>query len=175
LSTIADLQARVRVAVEGTPYAVTPAEGGFDVTLDLADAQWWGLLDRAGLQRSIVHEVRLRGAEAFTVTDVERRVDWVAGVPRLAASATLKRGRSLGVGGEKVWALDDDGRISAVVDYRFDAAEGRQLVETAARSLGLAQRRGTEERIGISFAIVGGAGAVVTAVVLVVLLLLGRF
>lgn len=171
----ADLEARVRAAVEGTPYAVTKVEDGFDVTLDLADAQWWGLFDRAGLRRSLSHEVRLRDARTFTVTDVERRVDWVAGVPAASASASLKRGRFIGFGFEKVWALDDDGRISAVVDYRFDASEGRQLVETAAKSMGLIQRRGTEERIAIGFAIVGGVGAVITVVVLLVLLLLGKF
>jgi hypothetical protein len=175
MSTTADLEARVRAAAEGTPYAVTSADGGFDVTLDLADAQWWGLFNRAGLQRSLRHEVRLRDDRTFTVTDVEQRVDWVAGVPTASASASTQRGRIWGGGAEKVWALDDDGHISAVVDYRFDASEGRQLVETAAQSLGLTQRRGTEERVGIGFAIVGGVGALVTVVVLLVLLALGRF
>lgn len=175
MSTTADLEGRVRAAVGGTPYAVTAADGGFDVTLDLADAQWWGILNRAGLKRSIRHEVRLRDEQTFTVTDVERRVDWVAGVPRAAASASVSRGRTWGAGAEKVWALGDDGRISAVVDYRFDASEGRELVETAARSLGLTQRRGTEERIAIGFALVGGVGALLTVVVLLVLLALGKF
>lgn len=175
MSTTADLEGRVRAAAEGTPYAVTSVEGGFDLTLDLADAQWWGLFNRAGLQRSLTHEVRLRDAETFSVTDVERRLDWVAGVPTASASIATKRGRIIGFGAEKVWAIGDDGRIVPVVDYRFDASEGRQLVEAAAQSLGLTQRRGTEERVGIAFAVVGGVGAVLTAVVLVVLALLGKF
>jgi hypothetical protein len=175
MSTTADLEGRVRAAAEGTPYVVTGVDGGFDVTLDLADARWWELFGRAGLKRSLTHEVRLRDADTFTVTDVERRVDWVAGVPTASASASTTRGRTWGGGFEKVWALDDDGRVSPVVDYRFDAAEGRHLVEAAAESLGLTQHRGTEERLGIAFAVVGGVGAVLTAVVLLVLALLGRF
>ena len=171
-----DLETRVRAAAEGTPYAVTGVDGGFEVTLDLADAQWWGLFNRAGLRRSVVHEVRLRDDGSYTVTDVERRLDWVAGVPTASASASVKRGRVVvGSGFEKVWALGDDGRISKVVDYRFDATEGRELVETAAASLGLTQRRGTEEKVALVFAVVAGVGALVTAVVLVVLALLGEF
>jgi hypothetical protein len=174
MSNVADLEGRVRAGAEGTPYVVTSVEGGFDLTVDLADAQWWGLFNRAGLRRSIVHEVRLRDDETFTVTDVARSVDWVAGVPTAAVSASLSRGRLYSFGGQQVWALDDDGRISAVLDYSFDSSEGRQLVETAAQSLGLTQRRGVEERIAIGFAIVGGVGGLVTVVVLVVAALLGK-
>lgn len=49
----------VAAAVEGTPYKVVPTKRGFDVELDVANAQWWGLLNRAGLQ----HRFRWRARE----------------------------------------------------------------------------------------------------------------
>jgi hypothetical protein len=170
-----ELEARVREAAAGTPYVVTPGEVGFTVGVDLADAQWWGAFNRAGMRRSMSHEVRLRGSGTYAITDVWRELDWVAGEPRIAASGAVKRGRLLHRGAEKVWALDDSGRVRAVVDYRFDGAEGRDLVVTAADALGLEQVRGTAERVGLAFAWVGGVGAIVTVVVLLVAALLGAF
>lgn len=169
------LEALVRGAAAGTPYVVTHDERGFTVGTDLADAQWWGAFNRAGMKRSISHEVRVRQDGTYSITDVWREVDWVAGTPRIAASAGVNRGRLIHRGAEKVWALDDEGRISAVVDYRFDSSEGRDLVVAAADSLGMAQVRGTAERIARVFAWVGGVGALITLVVLVVAALLGAF
>ncbi len=169
------LEARVREAAAGTPYVVTREEHGFTVSTDLADAQWWGAFNRAGMRRSISHQVRLRGSDTYSITDVWREIDWVVGEPRVAASAGVRRGRLHHRGLEKVWALDDTGRISAVADYRFDSAEGRDLVVAAADSLDLVQVRGTEERVARAFAWVGGIGALVTLLVLVVAALLGAF
>jgi hypothetical protein len=42
----------VRRAAEGTPYVVTETENGFDVTLDIVAAQWFGLFNKAGLKRT---------------------------------------------------------------------------------------------------------------------------
>jgi hypothetical protein len=170
------LEARVRAAAAGTPYVVSSdGPDGFTVGLDLADARWWGAVNRGGLRRSTSHEVRLRADGTYSVTDVWRELDWVAGEPRIAASGAVRRGRLWHRGAEKVWAIDDDGRVRAVVDYRFDAAEGRGLVEAAAGSLGMVQVRGVEERIGRAFAWVGGIGALITLVVLLVAALLGAF
>lgn len=171
----ADLAAQVREAASGTPYTVTSVEGGFDVALDLADAQWWGLFNRAGMRRAMSHEVRLRDDGTYAITDVERRLDWVAGEPRVAATMSVQRGRIISFGGEQVWAIGDSGRIEAVVDYRFDTAEGRRLIEVVADRMGLVQVRGTPERLGLIFGVVAGIGALLTAIILLVLALLGKF
>jgi hypothetical protein len=71
--------------------------------------------------------------------------------------------------------LDEHGRLRPVVDFRFDSEEGRQLVTGVAEQLGLTQRRGTAEKIGLVAAIIGGGGAVVTAVTVLVMVVLGKF
>ncbi len=167
-----ELEQRVREAAAGTPYVVTTTERGFDVAVELADAQWWGLFNRAGLKREFTHQVRLGEGGSYSITDVSREVEWVAGTPRLAAGGTVRKGRIIERGRETIWAIGDDGRVGAVVDYRFDSAEGRDLVTTAAESLGLTQQRGVEERVGLVFGLVAGVGAVITVVVLLTLALL---
>ncbi|MCY7396274.1 MAG: hypothetical protein LH468_09025 [Nocardioides sp.] len=167
---------RVRVAAEGTPYAVTDVEGGFDLRLELVDAQWWGVLNRAGLRRTFTHEVRIDETDrSFSVTDVSRDLEWVAGTPRISARGGFQRGRILSRRRETIWAFDDSGRPAKVVDYRFDSEEGRDLAVTVGRRLELTQHRGTAERMGLVMGVIGGAGAVLTVLVLLVLLLLGRF
>lgn len=170
-----ELERQVREAAAGTPYVVTSSDDGFDVAVELADAQWWGAFNRAGLSRQFTHRVRLLDESRFSITDVSREVEWVAGTPRIAARGAVRKGRIIEKRREKIWALGDDGRLGAVVDYRFDSAEGRDLVTSAAQSLGLEQQRGLAERIGLLVGLVALVGAALTAVVLLVLLALGAF
>lgn len=143
----------VAAAAAGTPYVVEATEQGFDVRLDVADAAWFGLFDKAGLSRVHVHHVVVRDDGSYSITDDVRAVDWVAGVPRTAATAERVRGRVIALGREKVWAFDAQGRFGPQADFRFDSEEGRELVTGVAGQLGLRSRRGTEERIGLVFAV----------------------
>lgn len=152
----------VAAAAAGTPYVVEATEQGFDVRLDVANAAWFGLFNKAGLSRVHVHHVVVRDDGRYSVTDDVRSVDWVAGVPRIAVDAERIRGRVIALGREKVWAFDTQGRFGAQADFRFDSEEGRELVTGVAEQLGLEIRRGTEERIGLVFAI----GTLVALVVL---------
>ena len=82
----------VAAAAQGTPYTVVDTKKGFDVQLDIVDPRWWGLFNRAGLSSSF----RWRVAEHpsyFTITDRQVRMEWVAGVPRLAFSWNIQGGR----------------------------------------------------------------------------------
>ena len=167
--------AGVQQAASGTPYAVAATDAGFDVTLDIADAQWFGLFDKAGLTKVYVHHVAVGDDGTYTVTDDSRSVEWVAGVPRAAASAERVYGRVKEFGVQKVWALDEHGRFGPVVDFRFNSEEGRDLVKGVAQQLGLKEKRGAAERTGLIFALVAGVGAVITLVVLLVGALLGKF
>lgn len=167
------LEARVREALAGKPYTVTTVPGGFDVVLDLADAQWWGLFNRAGLRKSVSHEVRVTG-DRYVVTDVEREVEWVAGAPRVAAEATLRRGRIRSAGFRKTYAFDDDLQPAKVVDYSYSSETSRRLVVAEAEALGLRSRRSTEETVGMVFAGVAVVGLLVGGLVVLVLWLLGR-
>ncbi len=164
----------VRDAAEGTPYVVTDTESGFDVTLNIVDAEWYGLFNRAGLNKVYTHHVKLDdGQGTFSITDQSRTLDWQAGVPRLAASAEIMRGRVKEFGVEKVWAFDEHGHFGVQAEYRFNSEEGRQLIEGVARQLGLDQRRGTEEKIAIGFAALAIGGLVIGGIVVGILALLG--
>ena len=100
----------VRRAAEGTPYVVTDTESGFDVTLNIVDAEWYGLFNKAGLKKVYSHHVKLDdGQGTFSITDESRTLEWEAGVPRLAASAEFMRGRVKEFGVETVWAFDEHG------------------------------------------------------------------
>lgn len=165
----------VQQAAEGTPYVVTPTAEGFDVSLDVVDARWFGLFNKAGLRKVFVHHVSLPTPGTYTVTDDARSVEWVAGTPRVAATAERQHGRVVELGGQKVWAFDEHGRFGVQADYRFSSEEGRDLVAGVARQLGLEQRRGGAERVGLWFGVVAGIGAVLVVVVNVVLLLTGYY
>ena len=165
----------VQQAATGTPYVVTPTDAGFDVTLDIVDARWFGLFDKAGLSKVYVHHVAVAGDGTYTVTDDAREVEWVAGVPRASASAERVYGRVKEFGVQKVWAVDEHGRFGPVVDFRFSSEEGRDLVKGVAQQLGLKEKRGAAEKTGLIFALVAGVGSVITLLVLLVAALLGKF
>ena len=164
----------MRRATEGPPYRVTKTDTGLDVGLDIVDEQWFGSYSAAGLRKAYVHHVAVPDDGTYSVTDDALTVEWEAGVPTLSGSVERSRGRVWELSAEKVWAFDSKGDFGRVVDYRFDSEEGRRLVTGVAKQLGLKQKRGGEEKIGLVVALVGGVGAVLALVVLGVLALLGR-
>jgi hypothetical protein len=165
----------VRAAAEGTPYTVTKTDDGFDVALDIVDAQWYGVFNKAGLKRLFIHHVDFKGEGVFSITDESRALEWVAGTPRISASAAVTKGRIIGFSKQKVWAFDEHGNFGVQADYRFSSDEGRGLIEGVARQLGLEQRRGTEEKIGMFFAALAIGGLVIGGIVVGILALLGTF
>ena len=165
---------KIRESVKGTPYVVDETDEGFDLTLDIVDAKWFGLYHKEGLERVHTYHVQLVGDGTYTVTDDSRTVEWQAGVPTLSASVEVTRGRVWERSSEKVWALGEDLRFGPVVDYRFNSEEGRQLITAVADSLGLKEPRGRDEKIGLYLAMLGGVGALVTVIVLGVVRTVGQ-
>ncbi len=151
--------ARVAEAARETPYGVSATPRGFDVALKIADAQWYGLFNKAGLRKTYIHHVAVEG-DTYTISDDSREVRWVAGVPRLAVRASRQYGRLIQVGAEKVFALDENGRLSRAVDYRYDSEEGCQLVTLVGREMDLRQKQPTSVRIGIAMAVFAVGGLV---------------
>ena len=167
-------RAAVAAAAEGTPYVVRPTEDGFDVHLDIVDATWFGLFNKAGLRKAYTHHVKVGENGRYTVVDDARTVEWIAGTPRIGANAERVVGRVKEFGAQRVWAFDDRGRFGVQADYRFDSGEGRQLVEGVARQLGLRQGRSLEERIGLGFALFTVLGLVLAGIVIGILALLDK-
>ena len=166
---------RMQEVTEGTPYVVRATDVGFDVTLDIVDAQWFGLFNTAGLQKVYTHHVAVPESGVYTVTDESQTIEWVAGAPRTAGSAERVHGRVKEFGVQKVWAFDAQGNFGVQADYRFNSEEGRDLLTGVAKQLGLEQQRGGAEKTGLVFAIIGGVGALVAVVAVLVTALLGKF
>lgn len=138
-AAVSEFREAVAAAAQGTPYTVVDTKKGFDVQLDIANAQWWGLYNRAGLRKTFRWRVKERGSH-FTIFDRQVEMRWSAGVPALGASVQAQGGRIFSLSREKIWALSDRGRVEPVVDYKFNSREGRDLIRLTARQLGLKER-----------------------------------
>jgi hypothetical protein len=165
---------RLRELTEGTPYVVQETDQGFDVTVDIVDAQWFGLFDKAGLQKVYAHHVAVPEPGVYTVTDESRTVEWSAGAPTFGTSERVY-GRVKEFGVQKVWAFDAQGRFGVQADYRFNSEEGRDLISGAAQELGFRARRAGVERTGLVVGAIGAVGALAAIIAVVVAALLGRF
>jgi hypothetical protein len=126
----------VAAAAADTPYTVVTTKRGFVVRLDVANAQWWGLYNRAGLRKTFRWRVT-EHRNYFTIADRQVELRWRAGVPGLGGTLQGQSGRILTLQREKIWALSDRGRIEPVVDYRFNSREGRDLIRLVAQQQGL--------------------------------------
>lgn len=147
-----ELIAAVREAVEGTPYVVEERPYGFDLTIDIADAQWYTLLRKNGLQRVFTHEVRLQeGSKRLSITDVSQTVRWDAGggvssPPSLHFEKSFQRGRVYQYSAQKELGVDaGTGQLGTPVDYTFRSGEGRGLIREAAKRAGWSEKMGGEQ------------------------------
>ena len=176
MSATQELIASVREATEGTPYVVEERPNGFNLTVNVVDAQWYTLIRRNGLKRVFTYEVRTYDrSRTLSITDVENSVRWNAGAgvsspPSLHAERSFKRGRVYQLSFQKQYGFDAQTReLTKVVDYRFNANEGRDIIRRAATRAGWKERMGAEERGAVIF-----AGAIVATGALIGLFFLGR-
>jgi hypothetical protein len=142
MSTTAEYISAVRAATADTPYIVKETPKGFDLTIDVADARWLTLLKAHGLKKVFTHEVTLDEAkQQLTIVDVSNSLRWGAGgsSPRLQAE-----------------------KIGKVVDYSFDAGEGRGYIRDVAKAQGWSEKMGGEQK-----------GAMIFAGVVLVLMVIG--
>ena len=99
MSSTQELIAAVREAAEGTPYVVEERPYGFNVTIDVVDAQWWTLLRKSGVKKVFTYEVRTNErTKKMSITDVSNSLRWSAGggvssMPSLHAEKSFQRGR----------------------------------------------------------------------------------
>lgn len=162
MSELEQLISAVRARTEGTPYVLTETPAGFDVHIDIEDASWFALYSGQHLSRAWVYHVKVEdGPKALSITDESRDLQWRAGAgggggdlrPVLAVSKSGARGRFEEKSFRKTWAIGEDGKPDEVVDYRFTAAEGRDLIRGPARELGWSEQRGNAEKVGLYVAV----------------------
>jgi len=182
----------VTAAAAGTPYTVVPNKHGFDVQLDTASGQWWELFARVKMSRTFRWRVRQhRDGRAFTITDRQIDMEWRAGVPSPVTHSSLgsgwnwstlswdgefsfQTGRIIEFSRQNIWALSDRGRIEPVVDYKFNAREGRDLIRMVAEQQGLKERQPLAVKAAWAAALAAPTGAGVAYLVHSVLPALAR-
>ncbi len=180
MTTRDDLLHAIQKATEGTPYTATPTEDGFDVHLLIADAQWYGLFNKAGLNREYAcrEGVRLpgqdrRGPLRHHPEPAERRMGGRR--PLRRGQRPVDQGSYLALSTRKIWALDENFHFTKVVDYSFRPNEGLQLIRTVGKGLGLRERTPVDMKIGIAVALFALVGAVAALVVLGILAWSGNY
>ena len=179
-----DLVAAVRARTEGTPYALTETEQGFNVGIDVADASWYALAYKQHLSKTWVYHVKFEeGDKTLSITDHESTVDWRAGIasssgvpiPVLSASRSTRMGRWETKGFQKTFAIDEQGHYAKVVDFTFASSEGRDLIRGPAQELGWTEKRGAAERAGLYVGLGTTALLVLAGIVVGIVALAGGF
>jgi hypothetical protein len=161
----------VEAAVADSPYVVTRTGEGFDLTINLADAQWYGVLNKAGLKHDYAYHVTVEG-DHFKIKQSWKRVEWAAGVPT-SFEVEGGSGRIIEWGYQKSWAFDEHGKFTKVVDYNFTSQEGLKLIRDLAEPLGLGERRPMEMNLAMVVAMIAIIGAVATLIAVPLVFLLG--
>lgn len=151
-----DLREAVLVLAADSPYTVQRTDDGFDVTLDLAEARFYSLFTRHGLNKVFIQRISVdEEAQTFTMLDASRAVEWSAGVsasdpvPRFSGSIEIFQGRSISVQKQRIYAWDQDLQFRKVVDYDFSTSEGHALVRAAAAQVGLTERWPWQAKVGL--------------------------
>lgn len=161
----------VEAAVADSPYVVTRTDAGFDLTINLADAKWYGVLNKAGLKYDHTFHVSVEG-DRFKIKQDWKRVEWAAGVPT-SFEVEGGSGRIIEFGYQKSWAFDENGKFTKVVDYNFKSQEGLKLIRELAQPLGLSEGRPMEMNIAMFFAALALLGVVVAAIALPIVFIWG--
>ncbi|HEY8718170.1 hypothetical protein [Pengzhenrongella sp.] len=164
-----ELRAAVAAQAEDTPYQMIPTATGFDLRIDVIDAQWGDLLRDSGIQKVVEHRVALDETQrTMTITDIHLDVradagfDAPGGGPRLMPSAIDKPliekrwGRIDEYSTRRTFGLKE-GAPLPVGDFTFDSAEGHDRIRIPAAELGWTEKAGSVERIARVFGIIGGA------------------
>jgi len=161
----------VKADLAGTPYTLEVKPGGFDVLINLADTQWWGLISRNGLRDVFTYEVRVDEAtKTYTMNDVARRLGWTAGVnptelkPYFDLEYKYTSGSQVGYRREIVIGGTDKGEIKPVVDIAFSPSARKNAINSIASQLGWKKTMSKNQKIGLIFAGVGGGLAVIILV-----------
>ena len=180
MSTRQSLLDQLHAATAGTPYVVKETPDGFDMQIDIVDAQWFNLMRLNGLQRVFTYEVSLdEEQQKYAITDVAHSVSWDAGAgpggpPTLQREQTTERGRVYSKSFHIETGVDArTGEVGTPVNYRFDSSEGRGIIRGVLKENGWSEQMGAEQKIGLLVAGLTVVALVVVGIVALVIALLG--
>jgi hypothetical protein len=149
-----DLMATMQRHMRGTAFVFSRTTKGFDIDVDLANPQWWGVLQETRLSETSGFKILTDEIDSkFTIVELPRHIEWPAdGGPRFAATS----------GGGPKQSMRDQ------VDLRVSAEPIRRLVRREAEGLGFREALDTKKLITMLAVALGGVIAVVVTIAIIV-------
>ena len=170
---------QLHAATQGGPYVIEETSDGFDMKIDIVDAQWFTIMRVNGLERVFTYEVTLdEENQKYSITDVAHTVSWQAGSgaegpPTLTREQSTERGRVYSKSFHIETGVDArTGEVGTPVNYRFDSSEGRDLIRGVLKGNGWSEQMGSEQKIGLAVAGLTVALLVIVGLVALVMALL---
>lgn len=147
------LMAIMQRHMHGTAFVFSRTAKGFDIDVDLANPQWWGVIRETGLTETSGFKILTDEIDSrFTIVELPRHIEWPPdGAPRFVAN---------GGGGPRQSMRDQ-------VDLRVSAEPIRRLVRREAEGLGFREsidRRKLVTMLGVAL---GGVIAVAITIVII--------
>ena len=149
-----DLMATMQRHMRGTAFVFSRTAKGFDIDLDLANKQWWGVLKETRLSETSSFQILTDEIDSkFTIVEIPRHVEWAGD----DAPHFVPHG-----GGAPKQSMKDE------VDLRVSAEPIRRLVRREAEGLGFREsidRKKLYTMLGVA------AGGVIAVVIVVAIIL----
>jgi len=158
--------AQLARAAEDAPFAVTPlADGGVDVTYDVADARWFTLFRAHRLTSTFVCRLHPRKPGSYARNDTLYDVEWSGGVGTLRGSGQVQSGRVWQRRRRVDYGIGTDGSVGRQVDVTFSSSDVPRWIDTVLAGSGWRSALDGRSRAGLVAAVVGGVVAVGAVVV----------
>lgn len=147
------LMATMQRHLRGTAFVFSRTAKGFDIDVDLANPQWWGVIHETRLSETSGFKILTDEIDSkFTIVELPRHIEWTPeNTPRFAAS---------GGGGPKQSMRDQ-------VDLRVSAEPIRRLVRREAEGLGFRESLDNKKLFTMLGVALGGVIAVVITIVII--------
>ncbi|QEO09314.1 hypothetical protein [Protaetiibacter larvae] len=147
-----DLMVAMQRHLRGTAFTFARTPKGFDIDLDLANPQWWGVLKETRLSATSGFQIHTDEIDSkFTIIELPRHIEWGGDdAPHFVAAGAAPK---------------QSGRDE--VDLRVSAEPIRRLVRRESEGLGFREaidRRKLYTMLGVAL---GGVIAVTIAIVLI--------
>lgn len=164
-----ELYQRFRARTHGTPYTVSPMEGGLRLHLDVADVTWHRLFYQMRMSREYSINLRVDPAKrTYSREQVVRSMQWVEGIgtaPRVEFSGGTGQGTS------KEIHLGRRRSAPSAHGYFVDFQELAELVDEVMQADGWTRTMDRSSRIGLIAAGIGVAAALLGAAIAVIAVL----
>ncbi|MEO6513094.1 MAG: hypothetical protein ABIR37_00245 [Candidatus Saccharimonadales bacterium] len=145
----------------GTPYIVTPTDGGFQMSINIVDAKWYTLLYKNGIKKTFTIDARLNEAKhAAVTTDTMFELNWQAGAdvntftPSLGAKINMHKGEIWSYKAGKQYGVTESGRVGETASWKFSSVEAKEWLDNQLKESGWHRAMGGTAKGALIFAIV---------------------